>query len=426
MKHQAMVTCQHCQTLNTLDSMFCKHCGTGFTEALVQEARSKVDTLVAEGNRAFQASRIEEALAIADTALESYPSCSPAHSLRVLCLEREGRTAEALEAAEKVVELNPDSELDRIKRNQLRRQLEGRGTVSTPGRGLIFGTATAVALLVIGLGSALAFLTRKGGLSKTEAKNNKPLNVASNTNPVSPGVVQTNPPPITPNPNAGTAGTSSTGPVTDPRTQPGPGVRNPLPTYTGTLPSTGRGDGSVTPVFPPVGGGNLNVEPNVKPPEKPIEKPTTQPAPPDVDPGPRPEKAAERNNGIVEINVSNRTEGKVGGTPSGTTPSGTTPVGGNGVRSLIATASQQFQAQNYAGAASSWESALANGADPVSVCERLGYAYDRIGRPADAARAFGRGLAAVEASLNSGKGDKTRLTSLAERLRLAKKKAEGG
>ena len=89
-----MVACKHCSTPNTLDSTFCKRCGTALPEDDVLAGKEKLDALIAEGNKSFNEGRTDEAMAVAETALASNPTSTNALSLKVLCHERRGELAE--------------------------------------------------------------------------------------------------------------------------------------------------------------------------------------------------------------------------------------------------------------------------------------------------------------------------------------------
>ena len=145
-----MVTCKHCSSPNTLDSKFCRRCGTVIPIPELEEAQVKLDVLVAEGVAAFNAGRTDEALAIAETALASNPRMVNALSLASDCHARRQEFARALEYADQIVDQNPDSELDRIKRNQLRTQLEK--TLEVPAGP---DKRMALAAALAGMGSVL-------------------------------------------------------------------------------------------------------------------------------------------------------------------------------------------------------------------------------------------------------------------------------
>lgn len=168
-----MVSCKHCLTQNSLDSTFCRRCGTALPEDEILAAKEKLDVLIGQGNTSFNEGRTDEALAVADTALLSNPTSTTALSLKSLCHERRGELAEALECADQIVELNPDSELDKIKRNQLRSKLAISVQLATqpPDKRPALIGAVAAVVLVICVGIAAAKL-----LNRTEqVKTSQPL-----------------------------------------------------------------------------------------------------------------------------------------------------------------------------------------------------------------------------------------------------------
>src|SRR5687768_2587278 len=104
-----MVACTKCESMNSLDSVFCKKCGGALPEEELQVSRQKLDELLKEGFSIFNEGRTEEAMMVAESVIMSNPTSSAAHSLKGMCHERKGEFGEALESYERVVELNPDS-----------------------------------------------------------------------------------------------------------------------------------------------------------------------------------------------------------------------------------------------------------------------------------------------------------------------------
>src|SRR5690349_9064710 len=151
-----MLACKHCSTPNSLDSTFCKKCGTAVPADLKREASLQLDKLVDEGLAALNAGRTSEALAIADSAVATDPTHLGALHLKSAVHERRGEIADALESAERIVELNPDSELDRIKRNGLRSSLLNASTPVVPDRRVAFVAAAAAMVLVACTGILLS------------------------------------------------------------------------------------------------------------------------------------------------------------------------------------------------------------------------------------------------------------------------------
>ncbi len=101
------------------------------------------------------------------------------------------------------------------------------------------------------------------------------------------------------------------------------------------------------------------------------------------------------------------------------------PVGANGREALTRAARQQYQLGNYASSAAAYERALKSGGDTGSLNQRLGQAYERLGRTGDAASAYERAARAHEAALASGKGDKERTKAALDSCRQALKVLKG-
>ena len=178
-----MIACKHCSTPNSLDSTFCKKCGTAVPADQKREAALQLDKLVDEGLAALNAGRTAEALAIADSAVASDPSHLGALHLKSAIHERRGEIADALESAERIVELNPDSELDRIKRNGLRNSLLSASTPVQPDRRVAAVAALAAMILVACVGVVLA-------RNRNEAA---PSAVATNVAPLGAGTLTDSP-----------------------------------------------------------------------------------------------------------------------------------------------------------------------------------------------------------------------------------------
>lgn len=427
-----MVSCKNCASQNSLDSKFCRRCGTALVTEDVDIARTKLNALVEEGNAAYNAGRIEEALEVSETALLSDPSSVTALALKMNCLERKERLAEALECAEKIVELNPDSELDKIKRNQLRRQLELTARENAPeGRSWAILAGASACILMLAVGSFGALAMRKSQERSLQANLVKPkpeTTVSPNQNSPAP----TNPNPVSTNPNPSSNGNPSSSGVTPP--QPAQSQNNIIPSTSsrretegrmqfppkeesGTLPNPLEGNISVRPlpVGPPTTNSNTGTANNgTTTPSNPPKR--NQPTDTAMDPKPVNNGVTEETKptGTIELTIRSGNPA----TSNGGQKVGDSPVNdGNGVQALLKTASQNFQTGNFSTAAAGYERALQNGADPVAYCERLGQTYERMNRKTDATNAYNRGLKACESAIQSGKGDKEKLERLADRYR---------
>lgn len=433
-----MVPCKSCHTPNSLDSTFCKKCGTSISAEDLKEATVKLDKLVEEGNTLFNAGRTDEALAIAESAVLANPSSSAALSLKALCHERRGEFAEALDCADKLVELNPDSEFDKIRRSTLRQKLQSDLRVPPgPDKGLAIMAAVASVVLVICIGVLLAKLKNSNDGERLASNGNETF--VTGTQPNLSGTSNTVTKTPTDNSNPQTTSGGSTEPSGAPakETTPTPAAGKPSPepktdeskpidpNATDTLPKPDNNGGFVvTPVHPPTT--DVSTNPVATPKKAEGEEPTrrttsTDPAPitNPVDPSPAPTEdpgqvqitvhpASVRNTGT---RPRGGTSGQTGGGGSTSSNPEESRIGGNGLQALIRVGSQQFQLGNYAGAAKSYDQAVRNGGDPIILNRRLAQAYERIGRNSDAVEAYRRCIAAIDSELNSGRGNRTRLSS---------------
>jgi len=375
-----MVSCKHCSTPNSLDSTFCKRCGTALPDEDVQAAQEKLTALIAEGNTAFNEGRTDEAMAVAESACLSNPSSVPALSLKALCHERRGELAEALECADQIVDLNPDSELDKIKRNQL---------------------------LCIGIGAAKIMNRTDTGKSVAAdaVKESAPLTVPQVSQQTNPGSnSQTTPPQQQPQqqPRVYDRSSESTG-----------GRSLPYSDGSGVLPNTGNDpnapeitlQGNI-PVNPPL----PKADPNDRDTGK-IKSPTsvasTEKPTQGDDPPPKPDetKAAETNPGLVDIHISSGPRKTFGGGAENISNAG-------GAAALDKIGIQRYQLGSYGAAAASFEQALRSGGDQVTINQWLGRCYGNLGRKSDQVEAYKRCVSAAQAALAKGSGNKDRIHAI--------------
>ena len=103
------------------------------------------------------------------------------------------------------------------------------------------------------------------------------------------------------------------------------------------------------------------------------------------------------------------------------TPGNTTQVGGSEVigeetgptwRDHTNRARQFFNSGDYAKAAKAYEDALAAGAEPASTNQRLGQCYQRLGRKADAKRAYENAVRYFTAQVQASPDSVTLRTAL--------------
>lgn len=408
-----MLACKHCSTPNSLDSTFCKKCGTAVPADQKREAALQLDKLVDEGLAALNAGRTSEALAIADSAVATDPTHLGALHLKSAVHERRGEIADALESAERIVELNPDSELDRIKRNGLRSSLLNAATPVVPDRRIAF-VATAAAMVLVACAAIL--ITRKPA-----ADNPSGSQVASNT-PLSRAPIVEPSVPVNSNPAQG---------VTPPANQPA--------TTSNTVQETPNiGSGRQEPIVPQGNGrdGELPdprnfpdtqiqpIHPNGPQPVDTKDKPTPPKNPNQIEDGPNPvtliPEEPKTDNGQISIEVSGGAAKKSGG--SEMIPESHT----NGAAAYARVGTERFGLGDYAGAATNLEKAVQGGGDAVQLNLRLAQAYSRLGRNSEAAQAYERSRAAADQALKSGKGDKERLTAARDAADAGLRTVRGG
>jgi tetratricopeptide (TPR) repeat protein len=402
-----MVVCTECATQNTLDSLFCRKCGTAISEAEIEASQIKLDRLIAQGTTALNEGRTEDAVMSAESALEANPTMIAALALLADARTRKGDLAGAIEVLDQIVELSPDSELDRIKRNKLREKLQESIRVpETPNRALALTAAIASVIFVGAIGAIGAkFIQDRNEQPPVVKEDSQPETVVQNAknasgtgtqNPESNQVVQNPSPNVSPDP-------STVGPITQnqpTRTQeptPRGGGRSqlPLPPYNGgSLPEAT--DLGVQPVRPPSPSPTVsensqrNTTRQTGDPDPEV-KATATAAPQPTEPEPDP--------GEIEIRVRNS-----GGSASG----GSVRTDG-AANAMMNTARQQQLTDNMAGATGSLEKARDAGADPVFVNQRLGMNYARAGKKAEAIDAYQKAISAGNAALASGRGDKARV-----------------
>lgn len=401
-----MLPCSKCSAPNSLDSQFCKACGAPLSEDSLAEARIKLDEMIDQGNTLFTEGRTEEAIMIADAAIESNPSYAMAYSLKGLCFERQERLADALECYEKAFALNPDSTLDKIKVAALRHRLEELSKVeSEPERWRAFGIAAGVVLFLGALGAAWMYQLNHQTARPTLTAANRPSNIegfASNPNAAgtSGGATGTNQQaganPTGTNP-AGTnpAGTNQNGtqssppvlangpqsPLTNPITYPpadGGNGQLPLPGgdigyqplkvggqagVAGSSQSGGQGGtGQAGASQAGSAGGATNSDPN-------------NPAPTLGSGASEAPKGPTKPKEIIDIQV-----GSAGSTGSGN-QMGSVQVGSNnGLAAVRRTAANQYELGQYQSAASTYERLVKMGGDSADVRQRLGQIYARLGK----------------------------------------------
>lgn len=390
-RRRNVVACKQCNYSNSLDSKYCRQCGDELDAASVAAATAELDALIAQGFHAFNEGRTEEALLISGSALRSNPASASALSLKGMCHEREGQVAEALECYERVVALNPDSALDKIKITQLRNHLAGRAIaapVSNRPRAILGAVATMV---LVAAGASIAAVLTGSAPSDDYPQTTLSPAALRGFEGLPPGAMS---------PGAGNPGATNSPATTPP------------PAGTAEVPAGGNSGiaapnlGNVGPTLPSVGPDGFQP---LKP-EGPIGSVGTRPIagtdqqnPPGPEPdpvapvllGPPPVQEPKENPGVIDIRVSSSNRSTAGGST----------IDGNGLEALNRTARQQFQLGKYEDSARSYEQLLRRGGDPGSTNQRLGQCYERLKRTPDAIAAYTRAAAAYDSQVKSGKGD---------------------
>ncbi|MCA0361726.1 MAG: tetratricopeptide repeat protein [Armatimonadetes bacterium] len=382
------ISCEKCETSNTVDSKFCRACGHALPEDAAELLRQENVKLLEDGRRLLADHRLDEAKLVADSILESDPNNVDALALHGDVFEREGKIDEALATYERVVELRPDSAIDRIRVTHLRKvaalqELE----VEEPRDSRRTLTMIALAgVVLLTLGSA-AFLSFPPVTSTTVATNTTQGTEVTGFRSYSPALVPnvsgnegtattTNPNTATSNPGAATAASGSE-PVRG-------GFRLPNSAgYTGPLRT--ESESQVPPFNPPV-----NITPN-----QPSQ--TSQPNPPSNQAPEQPAASGgseepQENPGVIEISQSNS-----GGAAS-------QGSGGGSAESLIQQARNLYLQEDYAGAAAAYEKAIQAGGGTGATYQRLAQCYEKLGRRADAISAYRKAINAFEAQVQRGQG----------------------
>ena len=169
--------CPHCKNRNPIGNKFCRECGEKLTlpeNSLAAEEAARVfgerqaekcAALLTEAHIMANAKKFAAALALAEEAVAILPESTSALSLLATLYEQTEQEQKAIAAMEKVVALNPRSQADLIKLDQLKRgvhvlpyqgatppKMETRLQKSAPLPWLPLALAGGVAVSVIGAG----------------------------------------------------------------------------------------------------------------------------------------------------------------------------------------------------------------------------------------------------------------------------------
>lgn len=439
-----MVECRNCQRNNSVDSTFCRGCGHPLDEADVMAACEQIERAVAGGYTQYNDGNVDSAIGIALKCLEWDRNSSSAASLLAMCYERKGQVADALKSYERVLELNPNSALDKIKVEQLRSRLGERKKLAIDFSGdkpKLIAAACALGFLILGLGYSF---TNRGPKADARVAENMPAVTSEpaptlkpvtdsgagqpQQQPVTQTPAQANVPPTTNTvmPVQGLANTQPTDNPTDTATksetvlQPEKTLKKkPESVYDPGEPDNREGDDPVPsnpqpkrpevvairdpePVHPTIA---------VRPPHVQQDRtPKSDPDPTPVGSGPstttQPQPA--KDPAVMEItNVSPRKKP--------TTPNGSEPVisAKNKVVVLMQAGAESYQAGNYARAAKSFEGVIGSGGETAKVRYRLAQSYERLGKRTDAAKSYRRAADLYSAQMKNS-ANKERLKNLVE------------
>jgi tetratricopeptide (TPR) repeat protein len=363
------------------DSRFCRACGAQIAPAPDRALTPEDEKMVHDAQRLFSEGRYDEASVVATAILESDPHCVNALAMKGDCHERVGEYAQALSCYRQILKIEPDSQLDRIRVARLEKIVSsGDIEIGRPDgrRRSALGAAVAAAILLVSSGSALILAAQN---TATDARA-QTIDVDKATSqpfypvPLVPGSSGYQPnyqsPPqdpaydgidlngITPLVNPGTAPRISEGALRDvPRGSNPPGAE--------------RDDENVEPIRPTVSpdliGGRTTGDP-----EPPVIGGTGG--------------GSDGRNMIVDVRPS-----QGGGSATGNTQ---VDDRAQRVEALIRVAREQQVLGNFAKAADAYEKALELGASPASTNQRLAQCYEKLGRKADAIKAYERAINAFE------------------------------
>lgn len=400
------LSCPACQTSNALDSLFCRACGTALPDDIRQALKAENMQLLQDGQRLLVLNRGEEARKVAESILEVEPENADAMALLGDAYERDGMLEDALATYERVVELRPDSPLDRIRAAQIGKTLAARQlAVEAPReRRNLVGAAAMAILLLFSVGAALTIASRPAAQetpSNTTPETTGPTAFRS-VAPVPTG------PETTAAPQAQTPAPGTSGLVaSNTPNPPSAAIQGPLGGR--STPTNDPGYAPLSPNMP------VNVSPSGAQPTAPVTQPQPEiPAPSNTtaESGGTPaEAAAQDDPGSIEIRVH------PGARPAGNNPGSEQPASGS-VDNLIRQARDLYTQGKFSDAARLYETALQRGASKGSTNQRLAQCYEKLGRRADAVAAYQRAIAAYESQINAGQGS-ARIQAALETCRAA-------
>lgn len=374
-----MIVCKGCTAENTEDSKFCKLCGAALELTKPAISPEDVEPMLKDGFKLVQEGRTVEALFLANSLVEAAPQSHSAYALLGMAHEESGDIRSAVEAYEKVVELNPESAIDRIKLGQLKRKLEVSAApeeLEVRARNWVAGfSAVAAALAVATLGVILAL-----GNGRAQAAEKDKLIAANSFNNGAQGFQLLTQAQQAQQPQQQQqAGENS--PVSQPATQ--------------QLPIPGGTNRSVPKPMERINAGNRPLTLEISPSSLPNSNISVRPQPPNTQatntqPTPKPDP------GIVEPKRPGPGRIVIAPAKGGAMTGSDSAVSEN----IYRVAQQKMAGGDYAGAIRDFTVALSGSRKPALIHQLIGRCYSRIGDAASARSHFQTALQMYEAAGN--------------------------
>ncbi|MEN3000909.1 MAG: tetratricopeptide repeat protein [Armatimonadota bacterium] len=150
------MVCMRCEHPVGEGAHYCSHCGAPVEHVDVPNwRRDRAERLLREALSLSEQGRYEEALLACEGALALEPEMLPALSLKALLHEKRGQIEQAIEAYQRVVQLNPLSVSERARLEALRRQPRAIVRMQAPAPRPLWVEALPAVLAFIGAGVVL-------------------------------------------------------------------------------------------------------------------------------------------------------------------------------------------------------------------------------------------------------------------------------
>lgn len=181
--------CPQCFEINPLGATFCQLCGAAFTDSKESTEGSDQEVYrdLAQTNLLKMRGAYKEAVQVCLGILKRYPNNATAHTLLGDIYSEQGDLQQAAEWYEMALDLNPKSESDKRKLDEIRHKMEMKDKAETveqlgipekaPRSGLFIAICTA-AIILVGAGAfwvGTAFQGMK--TAKAETVLNRPVNL---------------------------------------------------------------------------------------------------------------------------------------------------------------------------------------------------------------------------------------------------------